>query len=155
MRSSSSSAPEGAFGRFVSRGLGALRAELPWAYRRMADALCGRDVLLTVSGEDVPITAAGGEVTTHPAPPEHFAPRVTLRTERAVVARLADAELTVVDAVVSGAVTLRGDVDDLVAFHEGLMAFLHGAVRSPSFPALLDEFRGWVGPTSPSGATHG
>lgn len=155
MRSSSSSGRDGAFGRFVSRGLGALRAELPWAYARVAAALAGRDVLLAVSGEDVPITARDGAVVAHVVAPQGFSPCVTLRTERAVVARLADGELTIVDAVVSGEVALRGDVDDLVAFHDGLMAFLHGAVRSPAFPALLDEFRAWVDPSSPHGAPHG
>lgn len=144
VRSSSSSGPEPGFARFVARGLRALRAELPWAYALMADALGPRDVLLAISGETVAVTTRGGEVTAHAAPPEGFAPRVVLATERATVLQLADAERTIVDAVVSGEVTLRGDVDDLVAFHDGLMAFLHGAVRSPSFPALLDEYRAWV-----------
>ena len=27
-------------------------------------------------------------------------------------------------------------------FHQGLIAYLHGAVRAPSFPALLETFRG-------------
>lgn len=148
MRSSSSSGRDegGAFGRFVARGLAALRDELPWAHARMAAALEGRDVLLTVDGEAVPVTARGGAVEVHPLAPQGFSPCVTLATDRATVARLADAERTITDAVVAGEVALRGAVDDLVAFHDGLMAFLAGAVRSPSFPALLDDYRRWVDP---------
>lgn len=153
MRSSSSSGPEGAFQRFVTMGLRALRDELPWAYARTALALAGRDVLLTVSDEAVPVRATADEVTAHVSAPEGFAPQVALRTARGVIVRLADAELSIVDAVISGEVSLRGDVDDLVAFHDGLMAFLHGAVRSPSFPALLDDFRRWAEAPAADGVT--
>ena len=36
--------------------------------------------------------------------------------------------------------------DDVIRFHEGLMQWLHGAVRSPSFPGLLREFRRTASP---------
>ncbi len=144
MRSSSSSAREGealaGFGAFVRRGLAALRAELPWAFGAMARALDGRDVLLVVDGEPVAVRAAAGDVAVLDAVAT-FAPCVTLHTRAAAVLRLADGELTVVDATLDGSLALTGAVDDLVAFHDGLMAFLHGAVRSPSFPSLLDQFR--------------
>lgn len=146
MRSSSSWAPDAVdardlagFGAFVRRGLAALRAELPWAFARMAARLDGRDVLLVVDGERVPVRAAAGDVAVREG--AAFAPRVTLHTDGLTVLRLADAEVTVVDATLDGSLVLSGSVDDLVAFHDGLQAFLHGAVRSPSFPALLDRFR--------------
>jgi hypothetical protein len=151
VRSSSSWARDAAagrdldgFGAFVRRGLAALRDELPWAFAQMARALGDRDVLLEVDDERVAVRAAAFDVAVLPAEPVGFAPRVTLRTDAATVLRLADAERTVVDATIAGELVLRGDVDDLVAFHDGLVAFLHGAVRSPSFPHLLDHFRRFV-----------
>ena len=45
------------------------------------------------------------------------------------------------DAVLSGALELSGDLESLVAFHEGLMLYLAGAVRSLEFPRLLEAFR--------------
>jgi hypothetical protein len=36
-------------------------------------------------------------------------------------------------------VVVHGPVDELLHFHEALLEYLHGAVRSPSFPALRDE----------------
>lgn len=148
MRSSSSSAPDAGpdlagFGDFVARGLATLRAELPWCWAATAAALDGRSVLLVVGAEPVRVRARRGEVAVL-ASAEGFAPCVTLVTDPVTVLRLADAETTVVDATLDGSIALRGDVDDLVAFHDGLVAFLHGAVRSPSFPRLLDLYRRWA-----------
>ncbi len=132
------------FGDFVREGLAALVEELPWCAARMVTALGRRDVLLTVDGEPVRVRADGARVRVIDA--AEFSPRVTLTTDRVTVLRLADAETSVLDAVLDGSIVLRGDVDDLVAFYEGLQGFLHGAVRSPSFPRLLERYRRWAAP---------
>jgi hypothetical protein len=72
---------------------------------------------------------------------EPGAPRVTLRTTRREVVALADAERSLVASVLLGETVLRGRVGDLAAFHDGLVEFLRGAVRSPTFPGLMDAFR--------------
>jgi hypothetical protein len=54
---------------------------------------------------------------------------------------LIDARLTLLDAVLSDALAMTGAPDDLLAFHDGLIAYVHGAVRAPSFPALLSAYR--------------
>lgn len=136
--------PPASFGDFVREGLAALDDELPWCAARMVSALGRRDALLTVDAEPVRVRADGARVRVIDA--VEFSPCVTLTTDRVTVLRLADAETTVLDAVLDGSITLRGDVDDLVAFYEGLQGFLHGAVRSPSFPRLLERYRRWAAP---------
>lgn len=137
----------------MTRGLATLHAELPWCFARMADALDGRDVLLSIGDESVPVRARDGAVRVLSAGEDCVA-CVTLVTDARTVLRLADAETTVVDATLDGSIALRGRVDDLVAFHDGLIAFLHGAVRSPSFPRLLDHYRRWVAAADLSGASR-
>ena len=66
---------------------------------------------------------------------------MTLRTTRREIVALAEAERSLVSSVLLGETVLRGRVEDLAAFHDGLLEFLRGAVRSPSFPGLMDAFR--------------
>jgi hypothetical protein len=72
---------------------------------------------------------------------EARAPAVECRTTRRAILDLVDARTTLMAAVVADRVWLRGSVEDLLAFHDGLMVYLGGAVRSPSFPWLLRQFR--------------
>jgi len=126
------------FRGWVDRGLRTLRGELPWAYTRMAAALGAREVTITVDGEVTPVASDGARVWLRDAPE---APVVTLTTSRREIVALVDAERSLVTSVVLGETVLRGRVDDLAAFHDGLLEFLRGAVRSPSFPWMMDAFR--------------
>jgi len=126
------------FRGWVDRGLRTLRAELPWAHARMAAALGAREVTITVDGEVTAVQSDGGRVWLRDAPDE---PAVTLSTTRREIVALVDAERSLVTSVVLGKTVLRGRADDLAAFHDGLLEFLRGAVRSPSFPWMMDAFR--------------
>ncbi len=66
---------------------------------------------------------------------------VELQTDRPTIFALIDGVLGLQSAVQADRLRLRGGPDDVIRFHEGLMLWLHGAVRSPSFPGLLREFR--------------
>jgi hypothetical protein len=129
------------FREFLDEALYALRAELPWVWRALCAALHARAVDLAVDGELVRVRgdAEGLSVTPLRAAGE-LTESVSLRTSRAVIVGLVEARDTFVDAVTHDRVTLRGGVDDLLAFHDALVVFLHGAVRCPSFSRLLDEF---------------
>ncbi|WP_437564859.1 hypothetical protein [Sorangium sp. So ce542] len=131
-------AHDGTFASFLARSLDLIERELPWAYEAMSRALAPREVLIEVDGERVGVACARGAVRVEGAA---RAPAVECRTTRRAILELIDARSTLLDAVVSDAVSLRGSVDDLLAFHDGLMIYLGGAVRSPSFPWLLKEFR--------------
>ena len=66
---------------------------------------------------------------------------VEVRTSRTAVLRVIDARDTLMSAVLGDRLVLRGAPRDVLAFHDGLMAYVHGAVRARSFPGLLRQFR--------------
>lgn len=126
------------FTSFLSRALELLEREAPVASARVAASLGTRSVLVRVDRESLGLVCrqqklAVGAVPLHPS--------VSAETTYAVLLALLEGEFTLTDAVMASHVALRGPLDDLVALYEGLQAFFHGAVRSPSFPRLLDAFR--------------
>ena len=139
MRSSSSSAPDASFAAFLARSLTLLARELPWGYAAMSRALGRRTVTIEVDGEPCGVLCDGASVRL--AGLATIQPDVECRTTRRAIHDLVDARTTLAEAVVEDRVFLRGDVDDLLAFHDGLMGYLGGAVRSPGFVWLLREFR--------------
>ena len=148
MRSSSSSAPELSFAHFLGRSLDALAEELPAIYAEMCRTLAPRAVRIALDGEVVTVACTPERATlldVHGALDSLDAPAVDVRTSRAAIVALIDARSTLVESVVADRVELRGKLDDLVAFHDGLVVYLHGAVRAPSFPALLLLFRRSIG----------
>jgi hypothetical protein len=104
----------------------------------MCGALGTREVLIEVDGERTAVTSTKSAARVEAAP---RAPVVECRTTRSAILDMVDARMTLVDAVLSERVWLCGGVEDLLAFHDGLMTYLGGAVRCPSFPWLLREFR--------------
>lgn len=132
-----------AFAEWVRRGVVGLARALPWAAARMDAALGDRLVELSAEGESAWVTARSGVTRVFVAPPDGRRPAVTLHTSRRAIVALADGDDTLLDAVLSGRVVLRGDVADLVAVHDALMAFLQGAVRAPDFVETLVAFRAW------------
>ena len=128
----------GSFGVFLFDAMRALQREHGDAWGRVCAALHGRRVTVAVDAEIVPLSFDATSVTFLP-----FAARahVTLHTDRATIDGLIDGGLSLMDAVGQNRLGLAGRPDDVVRFHDGLMAWLHGAVRSPSFPELLRGFR--------------
>jgi len=120
----------------VQDALKTLGHEVPEAHRRVVRCLEGRRVTLLVDDELVTIGVRHGafEFGGDPGP-------IRCETDRRTILRLADAELELHDAIEEESLRLFGSVDDLLAFHDGLMAYLHGAVRSPSAPGQLASFR--------------
>ena len=137
-RSSSCSQRDAGFRSFLRRSLAAIRAEAPAAYGRLAELLAPREVLLAVDGESVALRFSAGDVR-ELSRPEH--PAVEFRTSRDTILDLIDARCSLLGAARDDRCLLRAAPGDLVAFHDGLIAYLHGAVRSFSMPELLAEFR--------------
>ena len=125
------------FSRFLARSLALLADELPEYHRLVATRIGRREVLLHVDGEDITVQSFPPRLT---LTLKSHAPDVELWTKRAAISRLINGEDTLVDAILGDRVVLRGTVDDLIAFHDGLMAYLHGAVRCPAFAELRDEY---------------
>jgi hypothetical protein len=91
-----------------------------------------------IDGEIVALAFDHGNVY---FPSELDDPTVQLHASRQTILDVIDARLTLYEAVLTDSIVLAGHIDDLVAFHDGLVTYIQGAIRCPSFPALLDHFR--------------
>lgn len=100
--------------------------------------LAPREVLLLIDGEPVVLVFEPTGIALLTAARR---PALELRTGRGTMLDVIDARLTLNEAVRTDALVLQGDVDDLKLAHEGLLTYVCGAVRCPSFPRLLERFR--------------
>jgi len=134
----SSSHNDSSFARFIGSSLETLSNELSTAYHLLCTQLASRSVLLVIDGETVALAFdhSGAHLL-----PELHNPTVQLHASRRTILDVIDARLTLYEAVLADSIVLEGNIDDLVAFHDGLLTYIQGAVRCPSFPALLDHFR--------------
>jgi hypothetical protein len=64
-----------------------------------------------------------------------------LQTTRRTILDVIDARRTLMGAVLADRLMVRGTPRDVLAFHDGLMAYVQGAVRARSFPELLKRYR--------------
>ena len=134
----SSSHNDSSFARFIGSSLETLRNELSTAYHLLCTQLASRSVLLVIDGETVALAFNDSEASVLA---ELHNPTVQLHASRRTLLDVIDARLTLYEAVLSDSIVLEGNADDLVAFHDGLLTYVQGAIRCPSFPALLDHFR--------------
>lgn len=132
------SAPERSFRDFLASSFALLAREVPAAYTQMCRQLAPREVILRVDRETVALVFSRDDV--HIAPHSSH-PHVEIETTRATVLSVIDAEATLTEAVFDDRLLLRGRLEDLVAFHDALLTYVQGAVRTPSFPALLRRYR--------------
>ncbi|AUX28299.1 hypothetical protein SOCE836_003690 [Sorangium cellulosum] len=142
--SSSSSATDdrGPVARLLAESLAALAAELPEAHARVSARLAGRPVAIRVDGERFAVEADGGAPQVRAAGAgEEVAAAVRVATSRRAILDVLDARRSLAEAVLADEVEVVGALERLVEAREALLAYVHGAVRSPSFPALLERFR--------------
>ncbi len=130
---------------------------MPVAYGLVVRALAGRTIAIDIDGDSATLSIASARHALARSAGAGCAVELTL-TE-AAIDRLLDARCTVLDAVLGGEVILRGAAEDLAALHDALLAFVHGAVRSPTAPRLLESYRNRgalaMGPTRAPDASHG
>lgn len=129
---------EGSFRDFLADSFTILRREMPPAYAALCRCLAGHEVTLVVDGESVPVQFESEQALLLSAP---VAPIIDVRTTSAAILDLVEACCTLDEAVMADRLLLRGSPRDLLLFHDGLMAYFHGALRAPSFPRLLQSFR--------------
>ena len=146
-QSSSSLAPDGSFRGFLERSLEAIAAEMPAAYDALCATLGCRRVVLGIDAERVGIRCDGRRLAVGDPDP---GATVEFRSSPHTLRGLTSGRLSFLDAALDDRLLLRGAVDEIVVFYDGLLAYLRGAVRSPSLPGLLDAFAG-----RPGGAHHG
>ena len=133
-----SSRPESSFKWFIAASLQALRAECPGAFGLLCVQLAPRRVRLTIEGEKVTLAFDSSQVRVLARARNAT---VQLETTRQTILDVIDARLTLEEAVLADLILLKGRTEDLSAFHAGLVTYVRGGVRCPSFPRLLDRFR--------------
>jgi hypothetical protein len=127
------------FTGFLQRSLSLLEREAPTAHRAVVTALGDRSVNVQVDDETLALFAVRTRLVT--APPLER-PTTSAKTSRRALSRLLRGELDLTEAILADDVALFGNVEDLTRLYDALLCYFRGAVRSPGFPRLLDEFLG-------------
>jgi hypothetical protein len=138
---SSSSCADRPARRLLGKAFAVLRAEAAVHHAMLCDALAALPANVRVGGEALAPRIDGGQLVV--GDPWEAA-RVAIDTHLATVLALLEARCTVVEAVARGDLDLRGAADALDAAAGAFSVFLHGLVRAPSSPRLLDELRAVV-----------
>jgi hypothetical protein len=122
----------------LAESFGVLAAELPAAWLRFCAALNGRAVELDVDGERFVVRFASGTVSIE-APAGDADARIA--TTRQTILDVLDARVTLREAVWRDLLQVTAPLTVMEPLHEAILAYVHGGVRCPSFPALLKRFR--------------
>jgi hypothetical protein len=131
---------EARFGDFLRESFEALRRERPAIYDEMCRVMQPRMARIEVDGGPVDVQFAGGEARIMRAN-RRPKPAIEVRASRDTILGMVDARWSLMSAIAEDRLLIHGLIDDLIAFHDGLTVYLHGAVRAPSFPDLLRRFR--------------
>ena len=123
---------------FVRDSILVLEREAPAFYASFAAALRGRRLL--VSGDGDPFTLAFSTRAVEFVRSDGSA-ELCLRVDRPTILALVEADLALEDALRLDRLMVRGNLENVVDLFDGLSVYLRGAVRCPSFPALLSAFR--------------
>ncbi len=123
---------------FIELSFEILRDEFPTAYHLLCSQLAPRTVQMFINDEVVILAFDAGFAHLRQ---DVRTPTLELHTTRQTILDVIDAHLAPHEAILADAILLRGAIEDLAAFYDGLLTYVHGAVRCPSFPALLDRFR--------------
>ncbi len=129
---------ESGLASFIARSLDAIEHEVPAAWLRLCEALDGRSIRLVVDGEAARLRGRDGGLRLD----DGGAAAVDVRTAHATILELLDGRVTLLDALLDDRIVVRGAPEDVLGFHDALICYLHGGVRSPSFRPLLDDYRG-------------
>jgi hypothetical protein len=123
---------------FVKAAMVLLREEFPRAYFLICANLAGRAISIDVDGEQVYLDCKILELL---FPDGIENPDVRIATSRRTILDAIDARVTIEEAIRDGRLFASGRQEYISSCHTALLFFVRGAVRSPSFPALLQEFR--------------
>ena len=138
--SSSSSARDRSLRVLLDESFSVLRQEVPEAHRRMCAELHGDAVAIRVDDESVVVTCDGAAMHTQDTGMTDGV-SAEIRTSRKAILHVLNGHVTLTDAVLADAVGVRASLEALVRLNRGLALYVHGAVRAPSFPELLERFQ--------------
>lgn len=123
----------------MQASLEVMRVECRPAYERLCELLEGRQVQLSVDGEEVILSFAADSIAVLTEAKVH--PMARMSVSRRTILDLVDGVINLQDGIIDGRVALQGGLQQLLLFHEGWLTYLRGAARCPTFPYLLERFR--------------
>lgn len=133
--------PRGPIAAIVGESFELLARAAPDAYARVLGLLRGSELVLRLDDEPLHLrfTDRVELREAQPGSSDPSCPRIECRV--ATILAVVDAELTLAAAIEADALRALADLDTLALLHEGLLAYVHGAVRCPGFAALLVRLR--------------
>jgi hypothetical protein len=126
------------FRDYLASALALLARETPLAYQAVAHALDGVALRVRVGGAPFVVSFARGA---HAFANARAHADADVASDVATLLDLVDGRVSLVPALRSERIALRGSVAVIARFDRALTAFFAGAVRGESFPGLLADFR--------------
>ena len=141
--SSSTSILEPHVAGLLDESLAVLQREQPALYARLCEALAGLQIEVRVDRERmiVGFEPGGHRIAAEIAGAEPSAAGARFRASRGAVLDVLDGRISLAEAVLTGRLEAYAPLARLLELHDALLLYVNGAVRCPSFPALLDRFR--------------
>ena len=124
--------------QFVERSLAALDREAPAFHEQLCSML--RGVRLRITGDGDPFALRFDAATVVSAQPDGAEP-VHLRVGHRALLDIVDGRLSIEEALRQDRLEMRGDLRVVSDVFEALVIYVRGAIRCPSSPHLLSEFR--------------
>jgi len=138
--SSAQHAPvEGLTRRTALDALAILRDEAPGSYRLVSERLAGAPADLTVDGERIGVTSAGGIVQLRDVPPDR--PLIIATVDRAGIIQLIDGTVTIEQLMERHRLHVRGHPDALLGFLSAARALADAATRSTALQRGFERYR--------------
>jgi hypothetical protein len=136
-----SSAVEPIFESYVRRSLTILKREQPRMYAELRRAFADSAVDASVSGERVHIYGRGDEILVEKINGDATSSSIRATSTLEIIERILEGEQSLLDVVWRDQVHLVGSLERLLVVHAALVLYLQAAVRCPSIPRLLNQFR--------------
>ena len=123
---------------FFERSLDALAVEAPAFHESLCRTLNNRQVCIRATGERFTLTVTGRRIDlVAPSGAEH----IRLDVTAGVILALVDGELLLEEALRTGRLSVYGGVAHVPDLFDALVIYVRGAIRCPSFPVILSDFR--------------
>ncbi len=130
--------PSADFFSYLSKSLDLLQHESRENYGRLAAGL--NDLRINIrAGTRARVAYFGdGQFVIEPAGGHAD---IWLAFDEGTILHVIDGRSSLEEAVLDGAIFIRGNVQKIETLYSALAAYLDGAMRSPGFPALLADYR--------------
>jgi hypothetical protein len=123
---------------FVEESLDALEHEASQSYLRLCETLGRRRVCIAGDGERFVLRFDARTVISAQADGTE---EVFVGISRSTILELVDGRLRLEDALRRDLLDVRASIADAATVFDGLLTYLRGAIRCPSMPRLLSQFR--------------